>query len=61
MFCSVCHLYDLNEHRNQFVHGCLTTKVESVREDELSQQHKAAEGAYCAHRHLERASMEVSV
>ena len=31
MFCSMCRKYDRNEHQNQFVHGCSSMKVESVR------------------------------
>ena len=61
MFCSMCRKYDRNEHQNQFVHGCSSMKVESVRKHELSQQHKAAEAAHRAHKHPERSPMEVAV
>ena len=61
MFCSVWRQYDLNEHRNQFVRGCSTMKVESVRKHELSQQHKAAEAAHSTHMHPERAAKEFTV
>ena len=61
MFCSWCRLYNRNEHRNQFVHGCSTMKVESVKKHEQSQHHKAAELSHYAHEHPESAPMEVAL
>ena len=34
MFCEWCRCFDRNEHRNQFVKGCSTMKLESVKKHE---------------------------
>ena len=34
MFCEWCWHFDRNEHRNQFVKGCSSMKLESVKKHE---------------------------
>ena len=53
IFCSWCRLFDRNGHRNQFVRGCSTMKVESVKKREQSQQHKDAV-QHMAHKEVEQ-------
>ena len=40
MFCEWCRRFDRNEHRNQFVKGCSSMKLESVKKHEESSQHR---------------------
>ena len=61
MFCAWCRLYDKNDHRNQFVHGCSTMKVESIKKHEHSQQHKDAEASHHVQKHPDRVPMEVAL
>ena len=42
MNCSWCSWHDKNGQRNQFVKGCSTMKLESVKKHEQFQQHKDA-------------------
>ena len=38
MFCEWCRRFDKNEHRNQFVKGCASMKLESIKKHDLSRQ-----------------------
>ena len=49
MFCECCRYFDRNEHRNQFVKGCASMKLESIKKHKLSRQHKDSEAAHHAH------------
>ena len=40
MFCEWCRRFDRNEHRNQFVKGCSSMKLESVKKHKESSQHR---------------------
>ena len=61
MFCEWCRCFDRNEHRNQFVKGCVSMKLESVKKHELSRQHKDAQAAHRAHIQPAHAPMELAV
>lgn len=61
MFCEWCRCFDRNEHRNQFVKGCGSMKLESVKKHELSRQHKDAEAAHRAHVQPDHAPMELAI
>ena len=61
MFCSWCRKYDRNEHRNQFVRGCSSMKLESVKRHEASQQHADAKAAQLAHTRPEQAPLEAAL
>ena len=61
MFCEWCRCFDRNEHRNQFVKGCVSMKLESVKKHELSRQHKDAQAAHRARVQPARAPMELAV
>ena len=45
MYCVCCREYDRNAERNQFVKGCSSMKVESIKKHEGSRQHKDSESA----------------
>ena len=61
MFCSWCRKYDGNEHRNQFVRGCSSMKLESIKRHEASQQHADAKAAHLAQSLPEQAPMEMAL
>ena len=41
IFYEWCHRFDKNEHRNQFVKGGISMKMECQKKHEQSRQHKA--------------------
>jgi hypothetical protein len=61
MFCEWCRCFDKNEHRNQFVKGCASMKLESIKKHELSMQHKHSEAAQRARARPDRAPMELAL
>ena len=40
MVCGWCHQFDKNEHRNQFVKGFVSIKLESIKKHKQSRQHQ---------------------
>ena len=40
MFCEWCHRFDKNEHKNQFVKGRTSMKLESIKKQKQSRQHR---------------------
>ena len=52
MFCLWCRKYDRNEHRNQFVCGCSSMKLQS---------HADAKAAHLAQSLPEQAPMEIAL
>ena len=61
MFCEWCRRFDRNEHRNQFVKGCSSMKLESVKKHEESRQHKDAKAAQRASARPHRTPMELTI
>ena len=61
MFCEWCRRFDRNDHRNQFVKGCASMKLESIKKHELSRQHKDSEAAQRARSRPDRAPMELAL
>jgi len=61
MFCEWCRRFDKNEHRNQFVKGCTSMKLESVKKHKQSRQHRDSEAAQRASNRPERAPMELTI
>ena len=61
MFCEWCRRFNRNEHRNQFVKGCSSMKLESVKKHKESRQHKDAEAAQRASARPHRAPMELAI
>ena len=61
MFCEWCCCFGRNEHRNQFVKGCVSMKLESIKKHELSRQHKDSEAAHRAHIRPEIALTELAI
>lgn len=59
MFCEWCHRFDKNEHRNQFVKGCTSMKLESVKKHEQSRQHRDSEAAQRASTRPERGQIRI--
>ena len=46
MFCEWCRRFKKSDVKNQFVSGCSSMKLESVKKHEQSQSHKDAAGAF---------------
>jgi len=59
MFCEWCRHFDKNEHRNQFVKGFRSMKLESVKKHEQSRQHRDSEAAQWASTRPERAPIRI--
>ena len=61
MYCEWCRRFDRNEHRNQFVKGCTSMKLESVKKHEGSRQHKDSEAAQRARSRPDLAPIELAL
>ena len=61
MFCVWCRRFRRSDVRNQFVSGCASMKLESIKKHEQSQTHRDAAGAQRAQVRPDRAPMEVAL
>ena len=61
MFCEWCRSFDKSEYRNQFVKGCASMKLESIKKHELSAQHKHSEAVQRTHARPDRAPMQLAL
>ena len=58
MYCVCCRDYDRNIKRNQFVKGCSSMKVESIKKLKASRKHKDSESANHARKKPNEAPLE---
>ena len=61
MFCDWGRRFERSDHSNQFVKGCASMKLESVKKHELSRQNKDSEAAQHARARPDRAPMELAL